>query len=170
MDGEGALADANVEQAIYWRQIYHHILQMEENVLARIRELMAKRSVQARREVELTNVPVVDFNNSVHWDIGRRAQNMANVIAAMDDRRLVSAYHAFTSESHGAESQPTIYWRDRKLDGPRFHIDFCFIPSEWVPSLEAVEVGGFAEYVGQGLSDHVPLVVNLAAITSRPLT
>jgi exodeoxyribonuclease III len=110
--------------------------------------------------------PVVagDFNNSVHWDTGRRVQNMANVIAAMDDHRLVSAYHAFTSESHGAESQPTIYWRDRKIDGPRFHIDFCFIPEAWLPSLEAVEVGGFAEYVGQGLSDHVPVMVNLAAI------
>ena len=32
---------------------------MEESVLARIRELMAKQSTQARREVELTNVPVV---------------------------------------------------------------------------------------------------------------
>jgi exodeoxyribonuclease-3 len=111
-----------------------------------------------------------DFNNNVHWDTGRRAQNMANVIAAMDDRRLVSAYHAFTSEAHGAESQPTIYWRDRKVDGPRFHIDFCFIPNGWLPALEAVEVGGFADYVGRGLSDHVPLVVNLAAITRRPLT
>jgi hypothetical protein len=59
MDGEGALADANVEQAIYWRQIYRDILKMEESVLARIRELMAKQSAQARREVELTNVPVV---------------------------------------------------------------------------------------------------------------
>jgi hypothetical protein len=58
-DGEGVRADANVEQAIYWRQIYHDLLKMEENVLARTRELMAKQSVQARREVELTNVPVV---------------------------------------------------------------------------------------------------------------
>lgn len=32
---------------------------MEESVLARIRQLMAKQSPQARREVELTNVPVV---------------------------------------------------------------------------------------------------------------
>ncbi len=59
MDGEGAPADANIEQAIYWRQIYRDILKMEESVLARIRELMAKQSTQARREVELTNVPVV---------------------------------------------------------------------------------------------------------------
>ena len=59
MDGEGVPGEATVEQAIYWRQIYREILTMEESVLARIRELMVKQSAQARREVELTNVPVV---------------------------------------------------------------------------------------------------------------
>ena len=48
-----------MEQALFWRGIYTEILEMEESVLARIRHLMAKQSPQARREVELTNVPVV---------------------------------------------------------------------------------------------------------------
>ena len=59
MDGEGAPEDATLAQAIFWRRIYREILTKEESVLARIRELMAKQSTQARREVELTNVPVV---------------------------------------------------------------------------------------------------------------
>ena len=59
MDGEGRPEDAGVEHAIYWRKIYREIVTMEESVLARIRELMAKQSPHARREVELTNVPVV---------------------------------------------------------------------------------------------------------------
>ena len=59
MDGEGAPENATIEQAIYWRQIYTEILAMEEKVLARIRELMRLQSDEARREVELTNVPVV---------------------------------------------------------------------------------------------------------------
>ena len=59
MDGEGRPQDAGVEHAIYWRRIYREILTMEESVLARIRELMVKQSPHARREVELTNVPVV---------------------------------------------------------------------------------------------------------------
>jgi hypothetical protein len=59
MDGEGVPADANLEQAIYWKQIYSEILAMEEKVLARVRELMLTQSEIARREVELTNVPVV---------------------------------------------------------------------------------------------------------------
>jgi|ERR1700682_1179573 len=59
MDGEGVLADATLEHALYWRQIYIEILTMEEKVLARIRHLMTTQSDEGRREVELTNVPVV---------------------------------------------------------------------------------------------------------------
>jgi hypothetical protein len=59
MDGEGAPERATLKQALYWRQIYTEILAMEEKVLARIRQLMITQSDEARREVELTNVPVV---------------------------------------------------------------------------------------------------------------
>jgi|ERR1700737_1071558 len=59
MDGEGLPQDGTINQALYWKQIYTEILAMEEKVLARIRELMLSQSEQARREVELTNVPVV---------------------------------------------------------------------------------------------------------------
>jgi hypothetical protein len=59
MDGEGIPKHANLEQAVYWSQVYSEILAMEEKVLDRIRELMLTQSDTARREVELTNVPVV---------------------------------------------------------------------------------------------------------------
>src|SRR5450631_2363601 len=59
MDGEGLPGDSNLDQAVYWSQVYSEILAMEEKVLARIRELMLTQSATARREVELTNVPVV---------------------------------------------------------------------------------------------------------------
>jgi hypothetical protein len=59
MDGEGVPADSTLEHALYWRQIYSEILAMEEKVLARIHQLMDTQSDEARREVELTNVPVV---------------------------------------------------------------------------------------------------------------
>jgi predicted NAD/FAD-binding protein len=59
MDGENIPADSSLKQALYWRQIYSEILAMEEKVLHRIHQLMAKQSAAARREVELTNVPVV---------------------------------------------------------------------------------------------------------------
>jgi hypothetical protein len=59
MEGEGVPGDAGMDQAVYWRQVYREILSMEEKVLARIRQLMETQSEIARREVELTNVPVV---------------------------------------------------------------------------------------------------------------
>ncbi len=59
MDGEGIPGDATINLALYWRQIYSEILVMEEKVLDRIRHLMETQSDEARREIELTNVPVV---------------------------------------------------------------------------------------------------------------
>jgi hypothetical protein len=59
MDGEGVPGDSSMEQAVYWKKVYTEILVMEEKVLARIRQLMQAQSATARREVELTNVPVV---------------------------------------------------------------------------------------------------------------
>ena len=59
MDEEGDPTTATLEQALYWRNIYTEILAMEEAVLDRIHQLMAAQSPQARREVQLTNVPVV---------------------------------------------------------------------------------------------------------------
>src|ERR1700694_1632679 len=59
MDGEGIPGQATLAHALYWRQIYTEILAMEEKVLDRIRQLMNTQSEEARREVELTNVPVV---------------------------------------------------------------------------------------------------------------
>lgn len=59
MDGEGDPKTATLEQARYWKQIYVEILEMEEKVMERIQDLMADQSPRARREVELTNVPVV---------------------------------------------------------------------------------------------------------------
>ena len=59
MEDELDPASASLDQALFWRGIYSEILQMEESVLVRIRQLMAEQSPQAQREVELTNVPVV---------------------------------------------------------------------------------------------------------------
>jgi hypothetical protein len=59
MDGEANLDTASIEQAVFWSQVYAEILAMEEKVMARVQELMALESGRVRREVELTNVPVI---------------------------------------------------------------------------------------------------------------
>lgn len=58
-DGEGVLDKSTLERARYWREIYSEMLEMEERVLARIDLLMDTQSEVVKREVELTNVPVV---------------------------------------------------------------------------------------------------------------
>lgn len=59
MQDEGLPEQATLGEALYWTQIYAEILVMEESVLDRIHKLMNRQSIEARREVELTNVPVV---------------------------------------------------------------------------------------------------------------
>jgi hypothetical protein len=59
LDAEGVLADLTLESALYWRQIYSEMLEMEEKVLARIDLLMDRHSEEVKREVEQTNVPAV---------------------------------------------------------------------------------------------------------------
>jgi len=59
MDGEQDIATSSLDQAVFWRDTYREILAMEESVMARVVELMAAQSVTARREVELSNVPVI---------------------------------------------------------------------------------------------------------------
>ena len=107
----------------------------------------------------LSSGPVViagDFNNSVIWDKPGWPINQATANDILDGQGIVSAYHELRNESHGSESFPTLYWRDRKLRGPRYHLDFVYAPREWLP-LSTLEVGSFRKWTGTGLSDHVPL-------------
>lgn len=108
--------------------------------------------------------PVViagDFNNNVVWDRGERRTNWVTTVRRYAELGLVSAYHEYFGEAQGEELRPTLYWRTRRVDGPRYHIDYCFIPKAWLPALRSVHVGSHAEWVDAGLSDHVPLVVDL---------
>ena len=70
-----------------------------------------------------------------------------------------SAYHAVTGEPQGEEKTPTHYWRDRRIDGPTYHIDFVFAPDAWLEEIRAFSVGSFDDWVGNGLSDHVPITI-----------
>jgi len=71
---------------------------------------------------------------------------------------LVSSYHFFHREAHGQEKRPTYYfqWNKRRP----FHIDYCFIPKEWAPLLQRVEIGSYAKW--KGTSGHRPLLVDIA--------
>ncbi len=109
-----------------------------------------------------------DFNNSAIWDRPGNVNNMAAIDEILRDYGLVSAYHVAYSAQLGSEPDPTLYWRDRKRDGYRYHIDYIYIPRAWTRAHYSLTVGGFDDWVGSGRSDHVPLVVEfpMAAVTA----
>ena len=74
---------------------------------------------------------------------------------------LVSAYHTVRGELHGRETIPTLYWMDRTKDGPTYHIDYVFLPDRWVDRVKGLSVGTFEGWCGSGLSDHVPIIIDI---------
>jgi exodeoxyribonuclease-3 len=121
------------------------------------------RALQAYRRLlrERPSILAGDLNNHIRWDRPRKASNHANALAVLDDLGMVSAYHAFLGLAPGAEHHPTLYWRDRTEAGPTYHIDYAFVPKGSLAALRSVTVGGYAEWIGTGLSDHAPLILEL---------
>jgi exodeoxyribonuclease-3 len=102
-----------------------------------------------------------DLNSNVIWDKpGWRVNHMTKV-GILERLGLVSAYHTIRGEPHGTETTPTLYWRDRTKDGPTYHIDYVFVPSGWIGSVTELSIGTWEEWCGAGLSDHVPVVVDV---------
>jgi len=102
-----------------------------------------------------------DFNNNIFWDKPGWAMNHQDAVDILAGYELVSAYHAATGEAQGSETTPTHYWRDRKKDGPTYHIDYIFMPEAWARAGYAFHIEPFEPWTGAGLSDHVPLVLEL---------
>jgi len=99
-----------------------------------------------------------DLNSNSIWDKEHPATlNHSALVNRLRGLGMVSAYHHFHSEEHGAESDHTYhyYWKEDKP----FHIDYCFIPEAWLPSLGGVTIGTFLDW--GSLSDHRPLVVEV---------
>lgn len=122
-----------------------------------------RRALGKYREFLTTRDAVVagDFNSNAIWDKpGWRINHMTKV-AIFEGLGLHSAYHRITGEEQGKETTPTLYWRDRRRDGPTYHIDYAFLPKQWFASVTDFSVGSFDDWCGNGLSDHVPLCVEI---------
>jgi exodeoxyribonuclease-3 len=103
-----------------------------------------------------------DFNSNTIWDKPGWRSNHATQVRLLEQRfGLTSVYHALRGEAHGAESEPTLYWRDRTKDGPTYHIDYVFLPAAWVTKVSHLSIGTFEAWCGSGLSDHVPVTVDI---------
>jgi hypothetical protein len=107
-------------------------------------------------------IPVVPHRAAGHhrWRPGWRINHSAKV-AIVERLGLVSAYHRLRNEPHGQETEPTLYWRDRRKDGPTYHIDYIFLPIPWIAKVRDLRLGTFEDWCGSGLSDHVPIVAEI---------
>ncbi len=113
----------------------------------------------------LTEAPCVvggDWNSNAIWDKPGWQINHMTKVRLLDKLDLVSVYHALFDEAHGQETIPTHYWRDRTRDGPTYHIDYAFVPRTWIAALADFQIGSFDDWIGNGLSDHVPLAFDVA--------
>lgn len=103
-----------------------------------------------------------DFNNNIFWDKPGWRMNHQTVVDKLSELGIVSAYHEWMNEAQGEETIPTHYWRDRKKDGPTYHIDYAFVPDRWMPLIKRFEIGTFEDWCGNGFSDHVPLILDIS--------
>ena len=110
-----------------------------------------------------------DFNHHLRWDRPGHASNHAGLVDRLADLGLKSAFHAARGVEQGGETEPTLYWKLRNKDGPSYHVDYIFIPSELSRASFRLDVGGYADWAGAGLSDHVPLVLNVEDQALRAL-
>jgi exodeoxyribonuclease-3 len=102
-----------------------------------------------------------DLNSNTIWDKPGWRINHSTKVRVMESMGLVSAYHAIRGEAHGKESEPTLYWRDRTKGGPTYHIDYVFLPAPWIAKVRELTIGTFETWCGSGLSDHVPVIVDI---------
>jgi len=105
--------------------------------------------------------PVVmlgDFNSNSIWDKDHpKLLSHSAVVAQLQCLGLVSAYHHHHGIEHGCELEHTFYLYGHQ--DKHYHIDYCFLPISWAHSIDAVDIGTFAEW--QPHSDHRPLVISI---------
>ncbi|MEM9941955.1 MAG: endonuclease/exonuclease/phosphatase family protein [Planctomycetota bacterium] len=98
-----------------------------------------------------------DFNATA------RLQNTTKQFDELQDHlhrklKLVSAYHQFKKQTFGMESFTTLYFRWGTAGC--FHIDYVYIPQNWISYLNSVTIPGFKTLT---TSDHRPVVVELTS-------
>lgn len=99
-----------------------------------------------------------DLNSNTRWDVWDRWWNHSDVVTDLDKLGLSSLYHHCRKEAQGAEREPTFFMH-RKVERP-YHIDYAFLSSTLLEGAR-IEIGQPETWLA--LSDHMPIVVDLAA-------
>jgi hypothetical protein len=123
------------------------------------REVMRALDAYQRRLRRGPAVVAGDFNIDPSGSEERRGAWFSRLLQRFGRLGLHSAYHVHLGEPFGAETRPT-YFHYRHRERP-FHIDFCFVSEALLERVRHVEVGLYDDWVGAGLSDHVPVIVDI---------
>lgn len=118
------------------------------------------RAVEIYRSLFTQHQTVIigDFNSNSIWDSSHRAgYSHGALVKLLSELGLVSGYHHFYNEAHGRETRPTFYLRWNQQHP--YHLDYCFIPQLWAPTVSRVAVGSYQAWKQH--SDHRPLLVEL---------
>jgi len=111
------------------------------------------------------SIVIGDFNSNTMWDGKRRSDGHAGIVDKLQLIGLRSLYHHQTGEPQGEESQPTFYLY-RQPERP-YHLDHAFVP-ETVLDRTRLTIGD--PDIWLQLSDHVPLIVDIATETETDRT
>ncbi len=125
-----------------------------------------------QRVLKSPTVVAGDFNNNPVFHRNEPNWDMLELIALLDAQGLVSAYHAFTGLEHGdPREQPTRFRPDPIVETAAHHVDYCFVPTEWLPALRDVQVGSPEVWFSSvRAEEHVPLVVDFDQAVLRDIT
>jgi len=97
-----------------------------------------------------------DMNASAHQ--GTAKAHLAN-IAKLRERGFESAYHWSHGHADADEVPTTLRWANQPTTA--FHCDFVFIPPQWQLKGTSVSLGDPEVIFGGGLSDHLPVIVDV---------
>lgn len=114
------------------------------------------------RHAEHLRGPVVvagDFNTAAALDGARGVRAHLDVVDALGEFGLASAWHHLAGCEHGEESRGTFHMYRHATSTP-LHLDYCFVPIDWLPKLRLAWIGPLDPWLSR--SDHLPLVVDVS--------
>ena len=154
-----AVAHSVFPVAVDGPETFHVLAVWAQALPSYVAAVMAGLDAYSQFVGEAPTVVLGDFNSAPTLNNARAQRAHDSLIERLRaDWGLVSAYHQRPGGPHGAE-MPTYYHQFARDAG--YHLDYCFIPADWVPRLSSVSVAGAEEFTS---SDHRPLTVELSPV------
>ncbi|OFD57613.1 hypothetical protein BWGOE4_30390 [Bacillus mycoides] len=97
---------------------------------------------------------VGDWNSNKVFDRIKRVKTHSEVVEFLEGFGIMSAYHHFSKEEHGKESEATHYFRKEKARS--FHIDYLFASEIFLGQLKSFNIGSCEDWIE--FSDHMPII------------